>query len=170
MTCSGLSPAKVEIIAVTAYKNGKEHNKNSVKPIVQIKISNYDNDIYVAIINRGVGPAIIDKNELINSNMKNLVDLFKDEACLEGAWIKYNVNSEGTALPPGDLLDLLRMKELSTAQLYVVRKKLAKESISVIYHDVYDERMETRYPLEFFGSDYTDRKLLTNIETIGIKR
>lgn len=42
------------VIAVNTYKANKEHNRNSVRPILEIALGDYENDLFVRIENSGV--------------------------------------------------------------------------------------------------------------------
>ena len=60
----------------------KEQNKNSVRPILNVSVGDYEDNIYVRLHNNGVGPAIITRIQcnvdgnncrLIGSNDGSLV-------------------------------------------------------------------------------------------------
>jgi hypothetical protein len=51
------------IVTMKFNKRQVEHNRNSLKPICSIALTNYDNFISVRIENNGMGPLIIKSNE-----------------------------------------------------------------------------------------------------------
>ena len=55
------------IISINTYRSQKEHNKNSVRPILNIVLGDYEDDLYVRVDNNGVGPAIITAISCINT-------------------------------------------------------------------------------------------------------
>lgn len=46
-------------ISVQTFRSQKEQNKNSVRPILNVSVGDYEDNIYVRLHNNGVGPAII---------------------------------------------------------------------------------------------------------------
>lgn len=46
-------------ISIITYRSQVEHNKNSVKPIIDISLGDYVNDLFAKVKNKGVGPAKI---------------------------------------------------------------------------------------------------------------
>ena len=57
--CSLVISAAAVVISLTTYWSQKEHNKNSVRPILNITFGDYENDLYIRVDNNGVGPAIV---------------------------------------------------------------------------------------------------------------
>lgn len=144
------------IIAVSSLKSQKIHNQNSFKPIIQINLGDYENDIFVKIVNRGVGPGIVDEVKLLKSKNKYLIDLFKSPECNKWVWTTFNKRFEGTAISPGSEFTMLRMEDPTDREKNIIRKGLCQEIIYIAYHDIYDNKFDMQYPLEFFGRHFTE--------------
>lgn len=61
------------LIALLTYYSQKIHNRNSVKPLLNVIFGDYENCIYVKIQNNGVGPAII-KSMVCNNDKSETSD------------------------------------------------------------------------------------------------
>jgi hypothetical protein len=43
-------------VSIKALRHQREHNKLSVKPLAQVLIGDYENRVYVKLVNTGTGP------------------------------------------------------------------------------------------------------------------
>ena len=57
-------------ISVQTFRSQKEQNKNSVRPILNVSVGDYEDNIYVRLHNNGVGPAIITR---IQCNVRRIL-------------------------------------------------------------------------------------------------
>ena len=142
------------IIAVFALNSQKKHNQNSFLPILQVNLGDYENDIFVKIVNRGVGPAIVDQVKLLSSNKNYLIELFNDEECKSWTWTTFNMRFEGTAISPGSTFNMLSLEKPSQSQLDIIRKRLGNETIFISYHDIYNNNFRMSYKLDFFSRHF----------------
>ena len=60
-------------ISVQTFRSQKEQNKNSVRPILNVSVGDYEDNIYVRLHNNGVGPAIITR---IQCNVRRILSSF----------------------------------------------------------------------------------------------
>jgi hypothetical protein len=54
-------------VSIKALRHQREHNKLSVKPLAQVLIGDYENRVYVKLVNTGTGPMIIKSIKIINA-------------------------------------------------------------------------------------------------------
>ncbi len=150
------------IIAVISLMGQKKHNVNSVKPIIDILLGDYENDIYVKIMNNGVGPAIIDKliceyegtMELSERQTFALIELLKDSKATSSVIETYESFVEdisGRTIPPRDEIVLVRFTNGSDSNNTALRLLLKDVTISVHYRDVYDNGFDKNRKLDYFN-------------------
>lgn len=156
------------IISINTYRSQKEHNKNSVRPILNIVLGDYEDDLYVRVENNGVGPAIVSSinctcscfRELMSAN--SLVDLIPYEATVQGKNGGANANMHsftdfveditGRTIPPGGSITLLQIENPKREQLLAFRNFLQECSVEIGYTDIYSSNpWECKRSLDFFG-------------------
>ena len=156
------------IISINTYRSQKEHNKNSVRPILNIVLGDYEDDLYVRVDNNGVGPAIVSSmncvcsyfDELMSAN--SLVDLIPYEATVQGknsgatanmhSFTDFVEDITGRTIPPGGSITLLRIENPKREQLLAFRNLLKKCSVEIGYTDIYSSKPWTcKRSLDFFG-------------------
>lgn len=156
------------VISVITYKSQKTHNKNSVRPILNIDFGDYENKLEVQVVNNGVGPAIISD---INCTyecagekdcQKSLVELIP--ACgtmkLDGRVVRTRMtllsdfveDITGMVIPPNGKIVLLQLLEPSAIQLCVFRNFMQNCNIEILYSDIYNSKpWKCQRSLKFFG-------------------
>ena len=156
------------IISINTYRSQKEHNKNSVRPILNIVLGDYEDDLYVRIDNNGVGPAIVSGihctcsyfDDLLSAN--SLVELIPYKATVKGegsgrtadmhTFTDFVEDITGRTIPPGGHITLLRIAEPKEAQLLAFRNLLSKCRVEIKYTDIYNSKLwECGRLLDFFG-------------------
>ncbi len=156
------------IISINTYRSQKEHNKNSVRPILNIVLGDYEDDLYVRVDNNGVGPAIVSSinctcsyfHELMSAN--SLVDLIPYKATVQGknsgatanmhSFTDFVEDITGRTIPPGGSITLLRIENPKREQLLAFRNLLKKCSVEIGYTDIYSSKpWECKRSLDFFG-------------------
>lgn len=156
------------IISVITYRSQKEHNKNSVRPILNIVLGDYEDDLYVRVDNCGVGPAIISGtkctcsyfDEVKSSNC--LVELMPHEAVVQGKSRSSTVNMHsfsdfveditGRTISPGNSITLLQIETLKKDQIFAFRNFLKDCCVEIEYTDIYNSKpWKCRRLLDFFG-------------------
>lgn len=166
-----LSPTEISLMALAisfvsilltfiSLRNQRIHYRKSVKPIAVILLGDYEDYVFVKIINSGLGPLIIDELEVKNGNVKsnNLIEIVSVEPPVFTEWSDYVIESEGRALGVKEELILLEIgieedfsdKEFKEYDKFIseVRKFLSKSTIKVSYKDLY-------------GKSYTETRNLT---------
>lgn len=166
--CSLLISVIAVIISINTYRSQKEHNKNSVRPILNIVLGDYEDDLYVRVDNNGVGPATISSIECTCSyfensmNANSLVELIPYEASVQGerggsianmhSFTDFVEDITGRTIPPGGHITLLQIKEPKKGQLLALRNLLCKCFVIIKYTDIYNSKMwDCERSLDFFG-------------------
>ena len=127
----------------------------TVRPIASIKFGDYEDDLYVYLVNDGVGPLLID--EFICKNRerkgKNIIDFMPKDI----TWRTFIENLNGWTVPPNGRHYLIRLSRNPEDENFddirhSVRKALSELSVQVIYHDLYDKKFESQVrDLAWFG-------------------
>lgn len=166
--CSLVISAAAVVISLTTYWSQKEHNKNSVRPILNITFGDYENDLYIRVDNNGVGPAIVAGVTCTccqfsePKSADSLIGLMPYQAVMPGihgdisvdmtSFTDFVENIAGRTIAPGDGITLLRIKGPTRLQLWAFRNFLRDCCVEVQYTDIYDSKPWTcKRSLEFFG-------------------
>jgi len=147
-------------VAYTTYKSQKIHNYNSVKPILQLDLGDYEDDIYVRLYNNGVGPAIIKSIKIVksgdNATRSDIIGYFEN---LEWEWDVFNTGLEGVAIAPNQYTFFIDMKNPNDDQKRKLRNTLRKLQIQVDYVDIYGNLMlPINEDLSWFERDNSYKK------------
>ncbi|MDL2264498.1 hypothetical protein LJC31_07595 [Synergistaceae bacterium OttesenSCG-928-I11] len=127
----------------------QKHNKNSVKPICEIILGDYENKIEVRLENVGTGPLIIKelrciKNDTTQSNLMhylpryNNYDVFVEEINDRTIPVNGRIVLVSCSDPPEEIKKCLRAS-------------LKDVKISVEYVDIYGSQFTRSRELDFFG-------------------
>ena len=156
------------VIAIITYKSQVRHNKNSVKPILNIIVGDYEDRLYVKIVNNGVGPALIEETLCVNEKSK------AKDACLIHLipyQVEFSENShtelvtlspltdfvediKGRTVAPGGSITLLKLSSVlssMTKKRFALRTILKDVTVTIHYSDVYGDAYVTERTLDFFG-------------------
>lgn len=152
------------IISITTYRSQVQHNKNSVKPILNIILGDYENDLYVRIDNNGVGPAIIKNVSCSNRrDEKNcLIKLIPREVRVTTPHADAIVSLfpltdfvediSGRTIAPEKHIVLLELLEPDSKKRIALRTVLKEITIHIEYTDIYrKETFVVERELSFFG-------------------
>ena len=150
----------VSVISVCfTYKSNKnqiEHNKNSVKPLSSIKVSDYEDRIAVSIFNHGTGPLLvikmIAKNNSIESN--KLIDLMP---CISQNWTTFSGEIDGIKIPVGGGVTLIELNPSTDDVKKIVREHLKDITICLEYKDIYGTEFKDQKKLDFFGRHFINK-------------
>jgi hypothetical protein len=132
------------VTSVIALFIQRRHYRLSLKPIGFIKIGNYEDDIYVKIINFGTGPLIIEKLVIEYETQKynTLISLVKDKIDIS-VYRDFVEKIDGRTIPSNGEIVLLRFQDqdsdLNTTNL---RSVLSKTIITIEYRDIYGKKMQ----------------------------
>ena len=147
--CAILTSVVSIILTIQTLKTQKQHNLKSVKPIGYIISGNYENDIYIAIGNNGIGPLIIKEFKVSNSRLSalNLIDIIPSNINDNVTWKDYTSNIVGRAIKSGDRIYLLRLSfdeiEMQQDKNIAIKKELREFLQDLIleltYTDIYEK-------------------------------
>lgn len=103
----------------------RTHNKKSVKPIGQIVIGDYDNEIFVKLENSGIGPMIVTKSDFKKGNVlkKSLIDLMPNDI-IYADFIKF---VENKTIRQSQSINLLKVSFSNNANNYITKYRIKKE-------------------------------------------
>lgn len=147
-------------------KMQREHNLKSIKPIGRICIGDYENKIYVAIENCGIGPMII--NEILTKNSihqtkEKFIDILSEELADRIVWTDFTGRYPGRSILPGAMLNLLvwtpndsykDKQESIEIDKKDLRNELKDVKLFVSYKDIYES---TTYKTELDFNDWFGR-------------
>ena len=156
-------------ISVITYRSQVRHNKNSVRPILDVIFGDYENDLYVRVDNHGVGPAII-KSVVCRSGRREepcLVSLIPERVTLTTPTISRTVklfaltdfveDMTGRTIPPQGRVVLLRLPQPHEYRRAALRCVLRDIRIQIQYTDIYGKEIfTTERDLSFFGRTLID--------------
>lgn len=147
------------ILALRAVSLQREHNRISVKPLPDIILADYENEIAVKVHNHGLGAMIIEKLEVLkggNVVTDNLIDLVPsppDDIC----WDDFIKILAGRILAPGEEKVLIKLTGDLKNQKFIkfrdtVRQSLAPLAVKIYYKGVYDKKaLSHERSLDWFG-------------------
>ena len=123
----------------------RQHNRLSLRPIANIDLSNYENKIAVELINKGLGPLIIEKiiYRIGSDEKNNLVDIFDERGFKDIVWTDYRKYLEGATIPPNGIEVLIQYdKSKSQSRRFIrnrdkIKKILGKIYVEIHFKDIY---------------------------------
>lgn len=166
--CALITSVVSIILTVITIKIQHRHNLKSVRPIGYITVGDYENDIYVSIINNGIGPMLIKgfkaTNERVSSD-SSLIDIIPNDLNEQIVWSDFASTIIGRTLKPGDRMYLIRLKikeEEIDKEFYQKIKKSIREflknvKIVIEYTDIYEKnKYNISRKLEWFGRHFIE--------------
>ena len=134
------------------------HNRNAIKPIIDFAIGDYDNDIFVRILNNGAGPLIVKSFEVyyLDSVRDDLISIMP-ELPKNMYWKTFFSRIVGKSIPQNQSITLIqleinlkRKEEIEYRNL--IREVLSLVEIKVLYADIYEINMPVvTKKLDWFG-------------------
>lgn len=144
-------------ICLTVYqiKQQQKFNINSVRPICDICISDFEDDISVIIKNVGAGTMHILKFYCKNDyqNSESILDLVPNDIIY---WSEFMEQINDRYLAANDCFTILRVVKISDQKKKRLRRALSKITIYVEYTDVYNTQYETKRTLDYFARTLKD--------------
>lgn len=127
-----------------------KHNKNSVRPISSIQVSDYEDLLSVYILNVGTGPLTINKLRVYNNNdeFDALIDLMPN---VEQDWRTFVENVDGWTIPVGGKIVLVEIEPNNDSVRKSLRHILSQTTVTLEYMDVYKTKFKDERMLDFFG-------------------
>lgn len=162
------------VVSIVALRMQRKHDYKSVLPIPQLDVGDYEDRIFVAIENAGVGPMIIDNIEVrseATGRTNESVIAFVSELPPHFFWNTFIEKIVGRAIPAQEKLIILDFSgtsaEIDKVYFPEARKKvqehirsvLAALSVTLDVKDVYGNKMP-RYvrSLDWFKRDHEVKK------------
>lgn len=143
------------VISIITYRSQVKHNKNSVKPILNISVGDYVNEIFIKVKNKGVGPATITSCNCIQSadaqvrKEPAVINYFND---LHFTWETFANDITNLSIAPGGEMVLLRACSEEIGSMNTIRKRLRDIEIQIEYVDIYNKKMPVaKKQLTWFG-------------------
>lgn len=166
-------------ISIQTFRSQKEQNKNSVRPILNVSVGDYEDNIYVRLQNNGVGPAIITHIQC-NVNGKNpriigpndgslisnipLMAYFKDGSKVTNVPLNQYLTfasgeaMENRALAPGDSITLIQVENPDELKKTALRYWLKDCTVSFEYMDIYGNAQKPCVrKLDYFGRSFRNK-------------
>lgn len=140
-------------ISYQNYSSQKAHNKNSVRPILNIILGDYQNTIFVKIVNNGVGPAtIIDANFIKQSlSKKSLIEIIETNHTYENiTYLHFVHDIIGKTIPPAGSITFLKV-QADSKPLFALRNDLKSIDITIKYVSIYEDSWTVNRDLSYFG-------------------
>ncbi|HVW96132.1 MAG TPA: hypothetical protein VHA56_09210 [Mucilaginibacter sp.] len=129
------------------------HNGKSVKPLIQITLTDDKGLIFIHIQNNGLGPAIVERLTFIKNGQ--VYHDIKDSLTLNPSHYQHIVVNEAVnkVILPGTYLEVFS-KQFDVAtenvELDTIRNELATIKLTVEGRDIYDKKIETERDLIWF--------------------
>jgi len=162
------------IVSIFTAISQMQHNKNSVRPILNIADCDYEDTLYVLLENKGVGPAIISDIKFVSSyyahtvETNSLIELIpttavcvndesEETANLNICFNTFVEDLSGRTIAQQESICLLKanFKEYDEYDKFVhlvLRNYLSNCSVSIEYKNIYDDKMDTyTHDFSFFG-------------------
>ena len=138
------------------------HNLNSVRPIGNIELSDYENLLEVSIINSGTGPLIIEKFSATDNKGCKEPNLYKLMPRLPDGyyWDTFFENCENFSMIPSKSLSILKLSgkidDISFCKIRdTMRKRLSEIEVSLSYKDIYGRKMpENKKDMRWFSRHF----------------
>ncbi len=141
-------------ISLITYHSQKIHNRNSVKPLLNIIFGDYEYDIHIKTQNNGVGPAII--KEILCSNNKDktnsLIELIPNEFQIKNHgivklqnFVDFVENIEERVIAPNKEIIIIKYEPEYDSELVAIRTILKDISIKIRYVDIYQKEQPVRF-------------------------
>lgn len=129
------------------------HNKNSVKPISTIQLSDYEDKLAVKIENVGTGPLTVKKLVFKDRDKESstLVSLMPQ---IDQLWNTFTESIDGCTIPVGGQLILLELCPENDKTKELIRKALSNITAYLEYTDIYDTKFQSQKSFDFFGRHF----------------
>ena len=150
------------LITAISVSLQRKHNKQSVKPILNIILADYENRISVMLQNKGLGPLTIEHFYVLKDEKKienNLIDCMPDLPD-KLMWKHFIKDFNGKALTASEKISGLTLSGDVNDNNFCtyrdeVRKRLSLLTVKVDYKDIYGKNMPTcERQLKWFGRHF----------------
>lgn len=129
------------------------HNEKSLRPLVQIDLTDHERLLYVHVQNNGVGPYIVERLVFFKDDKT----YFNIEDCLDLSPRTYQhisvTETVKKVVPPGMFLQVFSHRfdeKCSDQEINDVRQQLAVLKLKVEGRDIYNNRITAKRELSWF--------------------
>lgn len=141
--------------------------KNNVRPTIDIVVGDYEYNIYIKLVNNGIGPAKITGLNCIyhgnipitNKQSESIMTILKEPGTTSSIINHYNnyvLDIVGRTIPPGGSIVIVQKKNGTTTENIGLRLMLRDIEIIVKYEDIYCQSFSSNRYLDFFGRNVSD--------------
>jgi hypothetical protein len=133
--------------AWVAWNAVKDQIDSTVRPLANIIVGDYDNHVFVAVVNNGAGPMIV--KSIMISNSPQPLNIALSEALPKGIhWRHITTDGAGRSVPAGGKLVLVDLHSSIYTGAYagkfaaerdLVRRALGNITVRVKYTDMYNK-------------------------------
>lgn len=153
------------LIAFYTFRLQRTHNIKSVRPILHIGQWDYENNIYVTLVNLGMGIAVIKKVSVTNKvdDAKNCIyDWLPKKLSGEMNYKEYWTGYKNFVVQPGQVIKLIEIpvdtsKEYQKQEREKIRSILRQLTVTIAYEDLYENEM-TLCQMELFHFSRNDNE------------
>lgn len=137
------------LVSRKTLEHQQEHNRLSVRPIPSIVVGDYEDRLFVKIVNNGVGPLLVKKIRTPGSaDPENALITHMPELLPQAFWTNFVEDTSGRSIPPGSELVLMDLDSGSSnleAHYSLsrdrVRVALGELSVELEYTDIYNSEL-----------------------------
>jgi len=128
------------------------HNEKSVKPLIQINLTDQNGLLYVHVQNNGLGPVILEKLVFTKAG-QTYTDITQ---CLELNPKEYQrviISGSVKVVLPGEYLEVFSKQfreDISASVIDDARHQLADLKLTVLGRDIYDHKITIERNLKWF--------------------
>ncbi len=151
-------------LTLISLKVQRQHNLKSIRPIGRLTAGDYEDDIYISIVNEGIGPLIIKELKVKSDRISafSLIDIVPDHINSVVIWTDFAANFVGRAIMSGDRLYLLRktfddtdkLKEENEKTREILRKFFQHLTLELTYVDIYNAQYKVERKFDWFGRHF----------------
>jgi len=149
-----ISTLSFVLTVITGFLQIK-HNKNSIRPISDIRVQDYEDLIAVRIENVGIGPLVVRKlrfkREDDNIEYSSLIEMM---SYINEQWTTFFEKADGWKIPVGGKIDLIELSPALEESKESVRKALSTITVLLTYTDVYGTIFKDSRKLDFFSRHF----------------
>lgn len=116
----------------------KKHNITSIKPIGKIRIGDYESDIHISIDNNGIGPLLLQKVYLNDTEIKpdgTLVECIPEDKRNNIIWNNFSGNYINRVIPAGQNLVLIRWTPESDSEKNDIELAETRHNLRITFKD-----------------------------------
>jgi hypothetical protein len=161
------------LVAVQAFRVAQntaraqhEHNQLSVRPLVNITFGDYENDLFVRLVNNGTGPMVIESMTVIGAAnpseplINAMPDLPRNDLVTWTHYIASDTTGRSIRAGGGQLgllrlgrdnrKEALALRDLFALSRDTIRAALGPLRLRVEYTDIYGKRFVTERSFDYF--------------------